>query len=67
MSKTEFKGIKQVDGTNEEFNESSLEDGYLNLVRTNETKNEGYIFLNGKKYGSMKVIVTGETLQIDYW
>ena len=67
MSKTEFKGIRQVDGTNSEFNESSLEDGYLNLVRTDGSKNEGYVFLNGKKYGNMKAIVSGETLQIDCW
>lgn len=46
-----FKGLKQVvDG------EFSPENGYVYFVRTNDSKTDGYILFNGKKYG------TGEDL-----
>ena len=43
-----FKGFKQVIA-NEGM---TLENGYLYLVRTNENKADGYLYLNGKKYGT---------------
>lgn len=47
----ELNGVKQVDGTKEGFDSTKLENGYLTLVRTDEDKENGYIYLNGKKYG----------------
>jgi hypothetical protein len=47
----ELKGFKQVDGTAEGFDRNSLENGYVYFVRTTESKEFGYIYLNGKVYG----------------
>ena len=46
-----LKGIRQVNGTSPSFNEDSLEDGYLYLIRTSDNKEYGYVYLNGKRYG----------------
>ena len=49
-----FKGFKQVmlqEGM-------TLENGYLYLVRTNDTKTDGYLYLNGKKYGTAEDVKT---------
>ena len=43
-----FKGFKQVIAKEG----MTLENGYLYLVRTNENKADGYLYLNGKKYGT---------------
>jgi hypothetical protein len=45
-----FKGFKQV--VEGEF---SPENGYLYLVRTNDTKTDGYFYFNGKKYGTAEI------------
>ena len=58
MAKTLFKGFKQVNGLAEGFTESSLEQGYVYLVRTNADKTEGYIYFNGKKYGNIGTLDT---------
>lgn len=50
--KTTLKGIRQVNGLAEGFDKSTLEDGYLYLVRTSEDKELGYVYLNGKTYGT---------------
>ena len=46
-------GFKQVDGTASGFTESDFENNYLYFVRTNAEKTEGYLWLNGKRYGEM--------------
>jgi hypothetical protein len=49
-----FKGFKQVmlqEGM-------TLENGYLYLIRTNENKEDGYLYLNGKKYGTAEDVKT---------
>lgn len=43
-----IKGFKQVFETEE----LQFENGYIYFVRTNGTKTDGYIYLNGKKYGT---------------
>lgn len=43
-----IKGFKQVFETEE----LQFENGYIYFVRTNDTKTDGYIYLNGKKYGT---------------
>jgi surface protein len=53
-----FRGFKQVNGLAEGFSESSLEQGYVYLVRTNADKTEGYIYFNGKKYGNIDSLDT---------
>jgi hypothetical protein len=42
-----LKGIKQ-----DVENNFTPEKGYLYLVRTNESKTDGYLYFNGKKYGT---------------
>lgn len=34
----------------------AFESGYLYFVRTNENKEEGYLYLNGKKYGNINIL-----------
>jgi hypothetical protein len=46
MAKQLFKGFKQV------LTGETFENGYLYFVRENEAKTEGYIYFNGKKYGT---------------
>lgn len=53
MAKTEFKGLKQIDGTASGFTTETLEKGYVYFVRTSNDGDEGYVFLNGKKYGEI--------------
>ena len=53
-----FKGFKQINGLAEGFSESSLESGFVYLVRTNADKTEGYIYFNGKKYGNIGTLDT---------
>ena len=53
----ELKGIKQWDGTAPDFDVTQLEDGYVHFVRTDTLKEEGYIYLNGKKYGTMPDVI----------
>ena len=50
-------GFKQIDGTASGFTESEFENGYLYFVRTNAEKTEGYLWLNGKRYGEMKKVI----------
>lgn len=57
----DFKGFKQVNGLAEDFDENTLENGYVYFVRTSDNKDSGYIWLNGKKYGTLnKVIDCGD-------
>lgn len=51
----EYKGIKQIDGTIDNFSDDVFENGYLYLVRTSQDKKHGYIYLNGKKYGNFQL------------
>ena len=51
MAKQLFKGFKQVSGVT---STTALENGYIYLVRDDETKEHGYIYFNGKKYGTTK-------------
>lgn len=50
MAETLFKGFKQVLGTSGQT--LNFENGYLYFVRTSEDKTDGYLYLNGKKYGT---------------
>ena len=43
-----FKGFKQI----QETEGLSFENGYIYFVRTNDEKLDGYIYFNGKKYGT---------------
>jgi hypothetical protein len=52
-----FKGVRQVNGLAEGFDESLLEDGYIYFVRTSEDKKYGYVYLNGKRYGESKPVI----------
>lgn len=47
-----FKGYKQVKGYLSDFSLDSLENGYIYFVRTSEDNEDGFIYLNGKKYGT---------------
>ena len=61
-----YRGIKQVDGTAKGFSSALFENGYLYLVRTSTNGKEGYIYLNGKKYGSFQLldnIITEEKIK----
>lgn len=49
----EILGFMQVDGTAPDFSESNLQHGYVYFIRTNAKKTEGYMWLNGKRYGAM--------------
>ena len=49
---TIFKGFRKVNGLAEGFNVESLEEGYIYLVRTDELGENGYVYFNGRKYGS---------------
>ena len=60
MSKQEFKGFRQVDGTKPGFTTDDFEDGYIYFVRTSADKEDGYIWLNEKKYGQEHTIDCGE-------
>ena len=57
----ELRGFRQVDGTASGFTESAFENGIIYFVRTNEEKTEGYIYLNGKRYGEMPKVIDGGT------
>lgn len=57
MAKNEFKGFKQIDGTVSGFTTESLEDGYVYFVRTSSNGEEGFVYLNGKKYGEVPDII----------
>ena len=52
-----FKGIKQVNGLAEDFDESTLLDGYIYLVRTSEDGRFGYVYMNGKRYGNSNPVI----------
>lgn len=54
MSSKKFLGIKQINGTKENFSVKDLEDGYMNFVRTDKNGDEGYIHINGKSYGKIE-------------
>lgn len=56
MAENKFKGVNMYDGTKKDFDENKLEDGYLNLVRTDADGNNGYIYMNGKSYGKSAAI-----------
>lgn len=49
-----FKGFKQIKGSDASGQGFSFEDGYLYLVRKDEKgdANDGYVYFNGKKYGT---------------
>ena len=49
---TIFKGFRKVNGLADGFNVESLEEGYIYLVRTDELGENGYVYFNGRKYGS---------------
>lgn len=53
----ELKEISQLDGTSSAFTENELEDGTLYFIRTNAEKTEGYVYLNGKRYGQMPKVI----------
>lgn len=59
MAKQVFKGFKIVDGTVSGFTTDNFENGYVYFVRTSDDKEDGYIYLNGKKYGQEHVIDCG--------
>lgn len=48
-----FKGFKQIKGFGDDFSEENLQNGYVYFIRPSESKNEGYLFFNGKKYGAL--------------
>ena len=52
MAKQLFKGFKQV------LFESGMtfENGYVYFVREDETKENGFLYFNGKKYGTTKAV-----------
>ena len=47
-----FKGFKQLSAA--AFSAISPEVGVLYFIRTSETKEDGYLYFNGKKYGTAK-------------
>lgn len=47
-----FKGFGVIDGTKEGFDLSTLDKGYVYFIRTDADGESGYIYFNGKKYGS---------------
>lgn len=51
---TIFKGFKQV--SENDVGVITFESGYLYFVRTNENKEEGYLYFNGKKYGNINIL-----------
>lgn len=51
-----FKGFKQI--VEPASGLTSLDNGYIYLVRTNDAKTEGYIYFNGKKYGNVSELRT---------
>ena len=53
----ELREICQVDGTASGFTESELERGIMYFIRTNAEKTEGYLYLNGKRYGQMPKVI----------
>lgn len=57
VKKMELKEISQLDGTSSGFSENNLENGVLYFIRTNAEKTEGYIYLNGKRYGEMPKVI----------
>lgn len=47
-----FKGFRQIDGTKESFDISKFERDIIYFVRASYDRNDGYLYLNGKKYGT---------------
>lgn len=65
MTNLSFKGFGVIDGTKEGFDETTLENGYVYFIRTDQEGESGYIYFNKKKYGngsggSITVIDAGE-------
>ena len=52
MAQQIFKGFKQLSAA--AFSAISPEVGVLYFIRTSETKEDGYLYFNGKKYGTAK-------------
>lgn len=52
MDSNQLKGIRFLDGTKEDFDTSSIENGFLCFIRDTEDKEDGYLFFNGKKYAN---------------
>lgn len=56
-----LNSIEMVDGTKEGFDVESLNDyNKLYFVRTDENREDGFIVMNGKKYGTANNIDCGE-------
>lgn len=57
-----LNGIEMVDGTKEGFDVESLNNNNnkLYFVRTDEDREDGFIVMNGKKYGTANNIDCGE-------
>lgn len=61
MEQHKLKGLMQVDGTKDGFNIEELKPDTVYFVRTDTDKKKGYLYLNGKKYGTPeKIINCGE-------
>lgn len=50
--KSHINGLGFVDGTKQGFDYENLQDDVLYFVRTTNSKENGLIYYNGKKYGN---------------
>ena len=49
-----LEGIVLLDGTKEDFTTNGLETNKIYFIRTSPNGDSGYIFVNGKKYGTQE-------------
>lgn len=49
-----LEGIVLVDGTKEDFTTDKLETNKIHFIRTSPNGDSGYLFINGKKYGTQE-------------
>lgn len=52
-----LSGVILVDGTKEGFTTDTLDKNKIYFVRTNSDGSNGYIYINGKKYGKQEYII----------
>lgn len=60
MNDLKFKGFQMIDGTKNGFDLSTLENGYVYFIRTDEKGESGYVYFNKRKYGIITDINAGE-------
>ena len=61
MADLNFKGFRLIDGTKDNFNPTTLENGYMHFIRTDSNGENGYIYFYGKKYGNVLSLVVSTT------